>query len=184
MHSFAISTSKSGPRMVCFVHCKVEACFVPQPHALFDTSTSESSPRMVCVVQFWLGNVLRTTPACTFATSQLPKVLRSRQFLTLLTSKYVSRHNSMQLFIWPNGSAPTALTSLLFNPPEPHVVGKTVFRDCPTFSAAWISFFWLPLLWSFLLLFSSLLFSASPHPWFSSVHIVGSLTSKLPWMRI
>ena len=35
--------------------------------------------------------MLRATTACTFSTSQLPKVVRDRQFLTLLTSKCASR---------------------------------------------------------------------------------------------
>ena len=47
---------------------------------------------------FWLGNVLRATTACTFSTSQLPKVVRDRQFLTLLTSKCASRHNGVHFF--------------------------------------------------------------------------------------
>ena len=32
---FDISTSKSGPRMVCFVHFDFEMCFAPQRRALF-----------------------------------------------------------------------------------------------------------------------------------------------------
>ena len=47
---------------------------------------------------FWLGNVLRATTACTFSTSQLPKVVRDRQFLTLLTWKCASRHNGVHFF--------------------------------------------------------------------------------------
>ena len=42
--------------------------------------------------------MLRATTACTFSTSQLPKVVRDRQFLTLLTSKCASRHNSVHFF--------------------------------------------------------------------------------------
>ena len=34
---------------------------------------------------FLLGNVLHATTACAFSTSQLPKVVRDRQFLSLLT---------------------------------------------------------------------------------------------------
>ena len=57
---------------------------------------------------------------------------------------------------------------------------NTVFRDFPIFSRTCI-FFLLPLslLWSSLCC-SSLLFFDSYHLCFSSVHIVGSLTSKLP----
>ena len=35
VHFFDISTSKSGPRMVCFVHFDLEMCFAPQRRALF-----------------------------------------------------------------------------------------------------------------------------------------------------
>ena len=44
---------------------------------------------------FWHRNVLCGTTACTFWTSQLQKVIRTRQFLTLLTSKCALRHNGM-----------------------------------------------------------------------------------------
>ena len=35
VHFFDISTSKSGPELVCFVHFDFEMCFVPQRRALF-----------------------------------------------------------------------------------------------------------------------------------------------------
>jgi len=54
------------------------------------------------------------------------------------------------------GSAPAALASLLFDPPEPQIIGKTVFCDFPTFLRAW-TFFLLKLsFFDLLLLFSSL----------------------------
>ena len=75
--------------------------------------------------------------------------------------------------IWPAGSAPAAL---FFDPPEPQIIGKT---QC--FGLSYL-FAHLDLLSShsslFDLLSSSLLFSDSSHLCFSSVHIVGSLTSK------
>ena len=46
----------------------------------------------------WLGNVLRATTACTFSTSQLPKVVRTRQIFTLLTWKCASRQNGVHFF--------------------------------------------------------------------------------------
>ena len=82
--------------------------------------------------------------------------------------------------IWPGGSAPAALASLLFDPPEPKVIGKnTMFRDFPTFSRIWASFFWL-FLFSDLLSSTPSLQSDSSRLCFSSVHIVGSFTPKLP----
>ena len=35
VHFFDISTAKSGPTMVCFVHFHLERCFAPQRRALF-----------------------------------------------------------------------------------------------------------------------------------------------------
>ena len=213
VHFFDISTSKSGPNMVCFVHfdfemcfapqrrgpdlvcfcmflhfdlemcfvpqrralfrhlnfqkwserevfCDVlwhfdlEMCFVPQRRALFRHRNFQkwSGPGVFCA--FWLGNVLRATTACTFSS-----------------------------LIWPDGSAPAALASLLFDPPEPQIMGKTPgFATFLPFRAPASSFFWDFLfsdLLSSSLLFSSLLYSSAPHL-LSSVHIVGSLTSKLP----
>ena len=83
--------------------------------------------------------------------------------------------------IWPAGFAPAALASLLFDPSGATNHGKTqCFRDFATFSRTWIFFLLrLSLFWSSFF-FSSLLFFDSYHLCFSSVHIVGSLTSKLP----
>ena len=104
---------------------------------------------------FWLGNVLRATTAC----------------------------NSSSL-IWPAGSAPAALASLLFDPPEPQINGKThCFAPFLLFRAPGSSFFWDFLFFD--ILSSSLPFSILLlHLCFSSVHIVGSLTSKLPLNNI
>ena len=35
MHFFDISTSKSAPKLKCFVHFDLEMCFAPQRHAIF-----------------------------------------------------------------------------------------------------------------------------------------------------
>ena len=178
--------------------------------------------------------MLRATTPCTFSSSQLPKVVRDRQFLTLLTSKCASRHNAVHFFdistsksaprppvfntfyfqmcfapqrralfqhlnfqkwsdpevfctfslrnrlrattacnfsslISPDVSAPAALASLLFNPPEPQNHEKAqCFATVLPFRAPASSFFWSFLFWLFSLLTA-----------FSSLHIVGSLTSKL-----
>ena len=102
--------------------------------------------------------MLRATTACTFSTSQLPKVVRTWCVLYILTWKCASRHNGVHFFdiytsksvptmvcfvhfdleicfapqrraifhlVWPAGSAPAALASLLFDPPEPQIIGKT-----------------------------------------------------------
>ena len=69
VHFFNILTSKSGPKLRCFVHFDLEMCFAPQRRALFRHRNFQkwSEPLVFCT--FWLGNVLRATTACTFSTS-------------------------------------------------------------------------------------------------------------------
>ena len=230
-HFFDIWTSKSGPRPSVFNTFDLEMCFAPQQRALFRQLNFQKWSDIGVFCTFSLGNVLRATTACTFSTSQLPKVVRDRQFLTLLTWKCASRHNGVHFFdiatyksgpdlvcfvhfhlqmcfapqrralfrhlnfqkwsengvfctfwlgnvlrattacnfsslIWPAGSAPAALASLLFDPPEPQIIGKTQwiatflpFRASAS-SFFWLFLFWSSLFWSFLFwLFSPLLFN-------------------------
>ena len=147
MHFFDISTSKSGPTMVCFVHFDLEM------------------------------NVLRATTACTFSTSQLPKVVRTPGVFNILTSKCASRHNRVDFFdISTSKSAPRLrcfvpfhlemcfvvswLRTRRFSEPTfrpsgaPNHWKNIVFRDFPTFSRICIFF----LLTLSLLLFSLLIF--------------------------
>ena len=119
VHFFDIWTSKSGPRMVCFVHFDLEMCFAPQRRALFRHRNFQkwSEPGVFCA--FWLQNVLRATTACNFS------------------------------LIWPASSAPAALASLLFDPPEPQIMGKTqCFATFLPFHAFASSFFLLFLFYS------------------------------------
>ena len=156
VHFFDISTSKSGPKLVCFAHFDFQMCFAPQRRALFrHLNFQKSEAGVFCT--FWLPNVLRATTACTFSTSQLPKVVRHWCVLYILTSKSASRHNGVQLFI-------THLASWLrtrrFSEPTFRPSGatnhwkNTVFRDFPTFSRICIFFLLtLSLLLFFLLIF-------------------------------
>ena len=134
------------------------------------------------LLTFWLGNVLRATTVCTFSTSQLPKVVRAWCALYILTSKCASRHNGVQFFI---SHLARWLRTRRFSEPIFRPSGatnhwkNTVLRDFPTFSRICIFFLLtLSLLWSSL--FYSPLLSDPFHLCFSSIHIVGSLTSKLP----
>ena len=100
--AYTFSTSqlpKSGPSMVCLVHFDGEMCFAPQRHALFRHRNFQKWSDAEVFCTFWLRNVLRATTACTFSTSQLPKVLRDPCVLYILTCKCASRHNGMQFFI-------------------------------------------------------------------------------------
>ena len=44
VHFFDISTCKSGPTMVCFVHFDLEICSAPQQHAIFHLSSGQMAP--------------------------------------------------------------------------------------------------------------------------------------------
>ena len=88
---FDIATSKSAPKLMRFVHFDFEMCFAPQRRALFRHLNFQKWSDPGVFCTFWLGNVLPATTACTFSS-----------------------------LIWPDGSAPAALASLLFDPPEPH----------------------------------------------------------------
>ena len=123
--------------------------------------------------------MLRATTACTFSTSQLPKVVRTLCVLYILTWKCASRHNGVQFFISHLASwlRTRRYSEPTFQPSgAPHHWKNTVFRDFPTFSR--ICIFFLALLSSNLSLLSAFSLLC-----FSSVHIVGSLTSKLPSIR-
>ena len=170
VHFLNISTSKSGPRMVCFVHFDFKMCFAPQRRALFRHLNFQKWSENGVFCTFWLQNVLRATTACTFSTSQLPKVVRSSSVLSILTWKCASRHNGVHFFM-------SHLASWL----------RTRRFSEPTFRPSGATNHWknsesrLSYLFAHLPLLSSDLFSSdSSHLCFSTVHIVGSFTSKLP----
>ena len=102
--------------------------------------------------------MLRATTACTFSTSELPKVARTPGVFNILTSKCASRHNGVQIFI---SHLASWLRTRRFSEPTFRPSGatnhwkNTVFRDFPTFSRICIFF----LLTLSLLIFSLLIFS-------------------------
>ena len=97
-------------------------CFAPQQRALFRHLNFQKWSDNGVFCTFWLPNVLRATTACNFSS-----------------------------LLWPDGSAPAALASLLFDPPEPQIIGKTrwIATFLP-FRASPSSFFLLFLFYSFL----------------------------------
>ena len=130
-------------------------CFAPQRRALFRHRNFQKWSDNGVFCTFWLGNVLRATDGVQFFISHLASWLRTRRF-----------------------SEPTFRPSGATNHWK-----NTVFRD---FSYL---FTHLHLLSSYsfssTLLSSDLsLLSASALLCFSSVHIVGSLTSKLPSINV
>ena len=87
--------------------------------------------------------MLRTTTACTFSSSQLPKVVRTWCALYILTSKCASRHNGVHFFI---SHLARCLRTRRFSEPTFRPSGatnhwkNTVNRDVPTFSRICIFF--------------------------------------------
>ena len=160
-----IWTSKSGPNMVYFVHFNLEMRFAPQRRAFFRNLTFPTCSDTEVFCTCWLLNVLRATTASTlrhlnfqtcsdtqvFCTFWLGNVLRATTACTFLS------------YIWLHGSASAALASLLFDPPEPQIIGKTqCFAAFLPFRAPISSFFWL-FLWLFLPLLVHL--SMVPEVW-------------------
>ena len=135
-HHSTVQFPTSQLPKVRLAHFTFEVCFAPQRRAL-------SHPRMVCFVHSDFEMCF--APQCRalfshISTVQLPKVL---PYLVRATTAC----NSSSL-IWPDGSVPAALASLLFDPPEPQTIGKTqCFATFLPFRAP-ASFFLLPLLFS------------------------------------
>ena len=150
-------------------------CFAPQRRALFRHLNFQKCSEPVSFSHFWLPNVLRATAACTFSTSETSKVLWTWGAFSFFTCKCASRHNGVQLFI---SHLTTWLRTRRFSEPTFRPSGatnrwqNTVFRHLHLLSSHSFS----SLIFS-LRLFSSLTLPTSAFP---SVHIVGSLTSKLP----
>ena len=92
---FHIATSKSGPRMLCFVHFDLQMCFSLQRRAIFPHRNFKKWSETVSFLRFWLANVLLATAACNFS---FPS--------------------------WKATSAPAALTRLLFDPADPEIIEK------------------------------------------------------------
>ena len=107
--------------------------------------------------------MLRATTACTFSTSQLPKVVRTWCVLYILTWKCASRHNGVHFFdisTSKSGPRPPVFNTFDFKmcfAPQRRAIFRfseptfrpsgatnhwknTVFRDFPTFSRTCIFF--------------------------------------------
>ena len=164
-------------------------CFAPQRRALFRHLNCQkwSGPGVFCT--FWLGNVLRATTACTFSTSQFPKVVRTLCVLCILTWKCASCHNGVQFFI---SHLASWLCTRRFSEPTFRPSGatnhwkNTVFRDFPTFSRICIFFLLTlsPLLFSLLIFLFSLTLSISAFHLsiLSEVWLLNFLRSVLQWV--
>ena len=106
------------------------ACFAPVQCALFQHLDSQGGSGAEVFCTFCFGHMLCATMARTFSTSQVLKVFGASCTLKVLTWTPASRHNDVPLFIsssliWPDGSAPAALASLLFLRLELQIMVKT-----------------------------------------------------------
>ena len=118
----------------------LEMCFAPQRRALFRHLNFQKWSENGVFCTFWLRNLLRATTACALSTSQLPKVVWDRGFLTLLTWTCASRHNGVHFFISHLASW-LRTRRFTFRPSGASNHWKnTVNRDFPTFSRTCIFF--------------------------------------------
>ena len=123
------------------------------------TACTFSTSQLPKVVREWCVLYILTSKCAsrTFSTSQLPEVVREWCVLYILTWKCASRHNGVQFFI---SYLASRLRTRRFSEPTFRASGatnhwkNTVFRDFPTFSRICIFF----LLTLSLLLFSLLIF--------------------------
>ena len=123
----------------------------------FDISTSKSGPTLRCFLHFDFEMCFLPQRRALFRHLNFQK-RSDTEVLCTFWLRNVLRATTASSLIWPDGSAPAALASLLFDPPEPQIIRKnTVDRDFSTFSRTCIFFLLtLSLLWSSLV-FSSLL---------------------------
>ena len=170
VHFFDISTSKSGPRMVLYILTSKCASRHNGVH-FFDISTSKSGPTMVCFIHFDFKMCFAPQRRALFRHLNFQKWSAPSSVLAILTWKCASRHNGVHFFM-------SHLASWL----------RTRRFSEPTFRPSGATNHWkntvnrrLSYLFAHLPLLSSDLFSSdSSHLCFSTVHIVGSFTSKLP----
>ena len=121
-------------------------CFAPQRRALFRHLNLQKWSEPLMFLTFWLPNVLRATTACTFSTSQPPKVVRKWCVLFVLTWKCALRHNDVHFFdIATSKSTPKlrwlayfdllrATTACTFSTSQPL---KVVRKWCVIFILTW-----------------------------------------------
>ena len=210
------STSKSGASMWCFEHSDFDMCFAPQRRTLFEHINFQTCSERSVLCTFLLRDVLRATtfnistsksgpnpsvfntfgfqmcfapqPRALF--KHLNKVVRTCQFLTLLTSKCASRHHGVHFLI---SHLARLLRTRRFSEPTFRPSGttnhwkNTVNRDFYTFFAH------LHLLSSdsfSSLIFSLLLFSSLTLPpllfhlsILSEVWLLNFLRSQRRWLR-
>ena len=181
LHFLTPQLPKTAPELRCFLHFDFEMCFAPQRSGHFQQLNFQEWSEHVVLCAFWLGNVLRATTACTFQHRNFQNFFESLFFLTFwlpnllcTTAASIFHFSSGQMA--PHPPLQRAYFSTLRSPKT--LERQSVPRLLYLFRAPASSFFWLFLFSD--LLSSCSLFADSSHLSSSSVHIVGTLTSKLP----
>ena len=176
VHFLNISTSRvlRAWCVLCFAYFDLEMCFAPQWRAPFPHLNFQKCSGPDVLLTFLLGNVFHIFApqwACTFSTSQLPKVLRKWCACTFWLLNVLAPHRRALFYLSSPQMAPyppleRAYFSTLrgHKALEKHSVSALIFFLL-SLSLLWSSFF-----------FSSLTLPTSAA---SSVHLVGNLTCKL-----
>ena len=157
-------------------------CFTPQRRALFLHLNFQKWSEHGLFVHFWLLKCASRQNCVHFfdiATSKSGPELTCLVHFDFQMCFTPQRRAIFSSLIWPNGSAPAALASLLFDHPKPQIIGKTQWiTTVLPFRASASSFFSLFLFSD--LLSSFHLLSDSFHICFSICPLSGSFTFKLP----
>ena len=80
VHFFDISTAKSGPKLVCFVHFGFEMCFAPQRRALFRHLNFQKWSEQWCVLYIFTSKCASRHNGVQIVISHLASWLRTRRF--------------------------------------------------------------------------------------------------------
>ena len=108
-----LGTSKSGPRPWCFNGFDFQIVLARRRGANFSDFNFQKCSEPLSFERFWLPNRSRAQAWCKFCRLQLPKVLRDCQFLTILTSKSLSRAGVVQIL--PTSTSKSAPSLSVFN---------------------------------------------------------------------
>ena len=104
-------------RTWCVCHFDSEMCFAPHPRAFFEQRNFQKCSEPDVFLTFGLQNVLRATAGCTCSAAR--QKCPGREMLLTFWLRHVLRATAacnLRCLIRPDGSAPAALASLLFDP--------------------------------------------------------------------
>ena len=102
--NFSTSQLQKVVRTWCVLNILTLKCASRYSRVQFFDFATQKWSETVSFLTFWLWNVLLATAACNFLASQ-QKVVRTRQFLSILTCKCASRHSGVQFFHIPTSKS-------------------------------------------------------------------------------